>query len=125
MKITNKMYHDSMENLLELYDEYKEIAPDELYNQCKNSPYGRYEKDASFITLEHGNLIQRNLECAPDVELMYIFNDYGITVTYYKDDSLTIYEILDITDDGLGVIAGVSDKTGEVEFKIEIEPMYN
>lgn len=125
MKITNKIYHDSMEYLLELYDGYKEIAPDALYNQFKNSPYGVFEKDESFISLEHGSLIQKNLKFAPEIEVMYILNDLGTTVTYNKDGSLVIYEILDSTEDGLDVIATVSDESGEVEFKVTIETTYD
>ncbi|KMQ15290.1 hypothetical protein [Bacillus mycoides] len=124
MKITHEIYQNSMERLLELYDEYKEIAPDDLYNQFKNSHYGVFEKDESFIALEHGSLIQKNLKYAPEVEVMYIFNDFEITVNYNKDGSLLIYEILDTTDDGLGVIASVSDESGEVEFKVTIDLMY-
>ncbi|HDR7395827.1 TPA: hypothetical protein QCX23_003103 [Bacillus toyonensis] len=125
MKITHEMYQNTMENLLGLYDEYKEIAPDDLYNQFKYSHYGVFEKDESFISLEHGSLIQKNLKFAPEVEVMYICNDFNITVTYYKDGSLEVHEILDTTDDGLGVIATVSDESGEVEFKVEIDLMYN
>lgn len=125
MKITHEMYQNSMEYLLGLHDEYKEIAPNELYNQFKNSPYGVFEKDESFISLEHGSLIQKNLKFAPEVEVMYICNDFNITVTYYKDGSLVIHEILDITEDGLDVIATVSDESGEVEFKVEIVTTYN
>ncbi|MCC2444236.1 hypothetical protein OCB02_08785 [Bacillus cereus] len=124
MKITNKMYHDSMENLLELYDEYKEIAPDELYNQCKNSHHGLYEIDGRFIALEHGSLIEKNFKSSPDIEVIYTFNDFYTTVTYYKNDSLTICELLDVTKDGLVIFAEVSDVSGEVEFKVEIRPMY-
>lgn len=125
MKITNKMYHDSMEHLLELYDEYSEINPNDLYNKFKNSPYGKYEKDESFISLEHGSLIQKNLEFAPEVEVMYIFNDFYTTVIYYKDGSLGVHEVLDSTEDGLEMIATASDESGEIEFKVEIEPMYD
>lgn len=125
MKITNKMYHDSMEYLLELYDEYKEIAPDDLYNQFKNSHYGVFEKDESFIALEHGSLIEKNLKYAPEVEVMYIFNDFYTTVFYNKNGSLSVHEILDTTEDGLSVIANVSDESGKVEFKVTIETTYN
>lgn len=123
MKITHEIYHDLMEYLLKVHDEYKEIAPHELYNQFKNSPYGVFEKDESFISLEHGSLIEKNLKSAPDIELVYIFNDFGTTVTYYKDGSLEIYKLLNITEDELTTIAKVSDKSGEVEFKVEIEPV--
>ncbi|MED0826572.1 hypothetical protein [Bacillus pacificus] len=125
MKITHKIYRDSMERLLELYDEYKEIAPDDLYNQFKNSHYGVFEKDESFISLEHGSFIEKNLKSIPEIEVMYMFNDFSTTVIYNKDNSLEINETLYTTDDGLSVIANVSDESGEVEFKVTIELMYN
>lgn len=125
MKITHKIYRDSMERLLELYDKYKEIAPHDLYNQFKNSHYGVFEKDESFISLEHGSLIEKNLKYAPEVEVMYIFNDFYTSVAYNKDGSLEVHELLDSTDDGLSMFAKVSDESGKVEFKIEIEPTYD
>ncbi|EPZ0458726.1 hypothetical protein [Bacillus sp. CD3-5] len=125
MKITHEMYQNSMERLLELYDEYKEIAPDELYNHFKNSHYGVFEKDESFISLEHGSLIEKNLKSIPKVEVMYIFNDFYTSVIYNKDGSLSVHETLDTTEDGLSVIANVSDESGKIEFKVTIETTYN
>lgn len=125
MKITYKMYLDSMDNLLELYDEYKEIAPNDLYNKFKNSHYGVFEKDENFISLEHGSLIQKNLDLSPEIQLMYVFNDFHTTVIYCKDGSLKVHEVLDSTEDGLEMIATVSDESGKVEFKIEVQPIYN
>ncbi|MEM5663391.1 hypothetical protein ABR763_27455 [Bacillus cereus] len=125
MKITHEMYQNTMENLLGLYDEYKEIAPNDLYNKFKNSPYGVFEKDGSFISLEHGSLIEKNLKSIPEVEVAYLFNDFYTSVIYCKDGSLEVHEILDTTEDGLSVIANVSDASGQVEFKVEIVTTYN
>jgi hypothetical protein len=117
MNITEKIYTETMKHLLELYDEYKEIKPGDLIAEHEHDDW----KDDKFIAIGHGSLIEWDKK---DCKLMYLFNDFYTSVIYNYDDTLIISELLDTTDDGLGIVAVVSDQSGEVTFKIEIDRIY-
>ena len=114
MQMTIKEYNETMEYLLELYDEYKAIKPEDLIAEYEHEHW----RDDNFIAICHGGLIEWDMK---NCKLMYLMNDFSISVIYNYDGTLVISELLDTTNE-LITVAKASDETGEVDFKVTIEP---